>query len=516
MSLARTVRLRFSCAMTGPHTSLTRRGLLGGLLAAGSTLAHPALGLTTSPYPAARPAGLWRRNLAELGTLVRQARLGGETSLTVIDLETGQPLEGYASTTALPPASVAKAATALYALRVLGPSHRFATRLMADGPISNGRLDGDLYLLGGGDPVLDTAALGALAAQLKTAGITEVTGHLRVVDSALPTIRTIDPGQPDHLGYSPAISGLNLNFNRVYFEWRRLGSEYAVTMDARAGDLRPQVRVSSMSVQPRDVPIYTYEQRGSEDHWTVARGALGVEGGRWLPVRNPAGYAADVFQTLAGAQGLRLKLGPTSASLPEGAQTLAEHLSPPLTDIARGMLKYSTNLTAECLGLATSRSLGARPDSLVASGAQMSAWHRAQLPTSSELGFVDHSGLGARSRISSADMAMLLATHGSAPALAPHLKTYLTRDSQGKTLAVQPADVVAKTGTLNFVSGLSGYITPPAGRPLAFAIFSADLDRRARLTRAERERPDGGRAWARRARKLQNDLVLRWSRLASS
>ncbi|WP_424975276.1 D-alanyl-D-alanine carboxypeptidase/D-alanyl-D-alanine endopeptidase [Dinoroseobacter sp. S124A] len=502
--------------MTGPHTSLTRRGMLGGLLAAGSTLAHPAHALTSSPHPAPRPTGLWRRSLAELGTLVHRAGLGGETSLTVIDMETGQPLEGYASATALPPASVAKAATALYALRVLGPSHRFATRVMADGVISGGRLDGDLYLMGGGDPVLDTAALGGLVAQLRAAGLTEVTGALRVVDSALPAIRTIDPGQPDHLGYSPAISGLNLNFNRVYFEWRRLGSDYAVTMDARAGDLRPQVRVSSMSVQPRDVPIYTYEQRGAEDHWTVARGALGVEGGRWLPVRNPAGYAADVFQTLAGAQGLRLTLGSSSRTLPDGAQRLAEHLSPPLTEIARGMLKYSTNLTAECLGLATSRSLGARPDSLAASGAQMSAWHRAQLPISSELGFVDHSGLGEQSRISSADMALLLATHGSAPALASLLKPYLTRDAKGTPHGLQPAQVVAKTGTLNFVSGLSGYITPPSGRPLAFAIFSADLARRARLTRAERERPDGGRAWARRARKLQNDLVLRWSRLASS
>ncbi|MEM1078510.1 MAG: D-alanyl-D-alanine carboxypeptidase/D-alanyl-D-alanine-endopeptidase [Pseudomonadota bacterium] len=502
--------------MTGPHTSLTRRGMLGGLLAAGTSLAHPSLAQSTSPHPTPRPARLWRRSLAELDTLVRQAGLGGQTSLTVLDLETGQPLEGYASVIALPPASVAKAATALYALRVLGPSHRFATQIMADGPIAAGRLDGDLYLLGGGDPVLDTAALEKLVAQLKSAGITEVTGALRVADSALPEIRTIDPGQPDHLGYSPAISGLNLNFNRVYFEWRRLGSEYAVTMDARAGNLRPQVRVSSMSVQPRDVPIYTYERRGTEDHWTVARGALGVEGGRWLPVRNPAGYAADVFQTLAGAQGLRLTLGPSSSSLPATARVIATHHSPLLTEVARGMLKYSTNLTAECLGLSTSRALGAQPDSLAASGAQMSAWHRAQLPTSSELGFVDHSGLGERSRISSADMAMLLATHGSEAALAPLLKPYLTRDSKGQTLVVQPAHVVAKTGTLNFVSGLSGYITPRAGRPLAFAIFSADLDRRARLTRAERERPDGGRAWARRARKLQNDLVLRWSRLASA
>ncbi|MBA5764839.1 D-alanyl-D-alanine carboxypeptidase, partial [Vibrio sp. 404] len=90
--------------------------------------------------------------------------------------------------------------------------------------------DGDLILAGSGDPSLDTAALARLARLLRAAGVSEVTGALRVQADALPAIRSIDPGQPDHLGYSPAIAGLNLNFNRVYFEWKRQGSDYAVTM----------------------------------------------------------------------------------------------------------------------------------------------------------------------------------------------------------------------------------------------------------------------------------------------
>jgi D-alanyl-D-alanine carboxypeptidase/D-alanyl-D-alanine-endopeptidase (penicillin-binding protein 4) len=146
----------------------------------------------------------------------------------------------------------------------------------------------------------------------------------------------------------------------------------------------------------------------------------------------------------------------------------------------------------------------------------MSAWHAAQLAQDGDLSFVDHSGLGDASRITSADMVALLATHGTRTALAPLLKPYVLRDGSGTPLGLAPAQVFAKTGTLNFVSGLAGYITPASGRPLAFAIFSADLDRRAALSRAERESPDGGRAWAGRARRLQNDLVLRWSRLAGA
>ncbi|MDD9716541.1 D-alanyl-D-alanine carboxypeptidase/D-alanyl-D-alanine-endopeptidase [Dinoroseobacter sp. PD6] len=503
--------------MSGARTTkgrvIDRRTLLTGLAAQAALWPVAARALGSSPHPAPRPEGLWRRAVPEAERLLQSAGLGGQTSFAVIDLRSGLALESVAGQTPLPPASVAKAATALYGLRVLGPEHRYTTRLLATGPIRAGRLDGDLILAGSGDPSLDTAALARLARLLRAAGVSEVTGALRVQADALPAIRSIDPGQPDHLGYSPAIAGLNLNFNRVYFEWKRQGSDYAVTMDARTGDLRPQVRVSSMSVQPRDLPIYTYEQRGEADHWTVARGALGAEGGRWLPVRNPAAYAADVFRTLCGAQGIRVTLGAPVTALPETATLIASHDSETLPGLLRGMLKYSTNITAECIGLTASNALGARPDSLEASGAQMAAWHGAQLMEAGPIRFADHSGLGDRSRISSLDMARLLSTHGTRTALTPLLKPYLPRDASGARMTDAPAQVVAKTGTLNFVSGLAGYITPPSGRALAFAIFSADMDRRAALSRAERERPEGGRAWARRARRLQNDLVLRWSRL---
>ena len=48
---------------------------------------------------------------------------------------------------------------------------------------------------------------------------------------------------------------------------------------------------------------------------------------------------------------------------------------------------------------------------------------------------------------------------------------------------------------------------------MAFAIFSADPERRARLTLAEREDPPGGDAWNRRARTLQGNLLARWAQL---
>ena len=134
-------------------------------------------------------------------------------------------------------------------------------------------------LVGGGDPSLNSDTLFELARMLKDAGVQEVTGKFRVYDKALPRLDEIDPKQPVQVGYNPGLSGLNLNYNRVYFEWRRSGNGHSVTMDARTSRLRPRVDVIGMSVAGRDLPVYTYKSRAKKEEWTVARSALGKEGG---------------------------------------------------------------------------------------------------------------------------------------------------------------------------------------------------------------------------------------------
>jgi len=85
------------------------------------------------------------------------------------------------------------------------------------------------------------------------------------------------------------------------------------------------------------------------------------------------------------------------------------------------------------------------------------------------------------------------------------------RDAKGLVIEGHPVKVRAKTGTLNFVSGLAGFILPPAGRALTFAIFSADAARRGALAMDDREDPEGGQEWTGRARALQAQLVGRWA-----
>jgi D-alanyl-D-alanine carboxypeptidase/D-alanyl-D-alanine-endopeptidase (penicillin-binding protein 4) len=160
------------------------------------------------------------------------------------------------------------------------------------------------------------------------------------------------------------------------------------------------------------------------------------------------------------------------------------------------MLRHSTNITAEALGLAASGAGG-----LPESGARMSAWLRATHGVDSQ--FVDHSGLGGASRISAAAMAGALRRSAW---LGDLMRPFPTGE-KGRP----GPQVRAKTGTLNFVSGLAGFVDTP--RPLVFAIFAADTARRDSLSDSERERPRGGPEWTRRARAMQGQLIERWAAL---
>ena len=465
--------------------------------------------------PVARGDDLLAITLGGVESLVAGYRLSGDVSLSVADVKTGLVLEDLNPARGLPPASVTKSLTALYALDALGPDYRFDTRLMATGPVQDGVLRGDLVLLGGGDPTLDTDALATMAANLKQAGIREVRGDFIVDEGLFPYVPTIDPEQLDHVGYSPAVSGIALNYNRVHFEWRLGGSGYAISMDARSDRYRPDVTMARMRVADRSLPVYTYADRDGIDDWTVARGALGNGGARWLPVRRPGAYAGDVFRTLARSHGIVLGPAQMRPGAGQGATELVVHRSDPLTRILRDMLKWSTNLTAEMVGLSATVARGGRPGSLADSARAMSDWAAAQLGMTGSL-LVDHSGLGVDSRMTARDLTSALVTVRKAGKLRPLLKRIDLRDSQGRTVQNHPIKVDAKTGTLFFVSALAGFMTAQDGTELAFAILTADTDRRAQAVAAGSERPEGARGWNGTSKRMQSALVERWGLLYGS
>lgn len=479
------------------------------LTAAGAAAKAPPRSLR----PRARP-GTVRPAVETSEAIVRKSDLTGVVSYIAMDVRTGQVIDERHSGARMPPASVAKALTALYALDILGPQHRFQTRVVATGPIENGVLKGDLILAGGGDPTLDTNDLADLAAEVKRAGLREIRGNFHVWGGALPYAASIDSTQPDHVGYNPAVSGIALNYNRVHFEWKRNGGSWAVSMEARSDRYRPQIAMARMKVIKRDLPVYTYSDANGRDEWTVASTALGNGGSRWLPVRKPDLYAAEVFRTMLRSHGIVAKPPKARQSLPNGT-TIAQKKSLPLSEILRAMLKYSTNLSAEMVGMAATQKRTGRPATIKGSAREMSQWAKDRLGARA-IAMVDHSGLGDASRMTGADLARALVRADAIAGLRPILKPIKMRNSNYKVIPDHPVNVVAKTGTLNFVSCLAGYLNAPGNTDYAFVIFTADVPRRNALTKSERERPKGGSHWNRSSRLLQQALIQRWGKLHHS
>lgn len=484
---------------------LSRRAVLAG---AGSALATTAWAepLATSMRPVARVSGP--------GAAVRMiaaAGLPGDVGFVIADAATGEVLDAVGRDVPLPPASVAKAFTALYAIEALGDDHRFETRVIADGPIRNGILDGNLILAGGGDPNLVTDQLAELASALKDSGLREVRGAFQVWDNALINLDEIDSEQLDYLGYNPTVTGLNLNFNRVHFAWKLEEEDFTTAMDARSENYRPAVTTARMEIVDRTSPVFTYNDAGGVDEWTVARRFLNEEGSRWLPVRHPALYAGEVFATFARSHGIVLKAPTEIADLPDG-QLLAVFRSDPMAEMMRGMLRYSTNITAEAAGLSATQLLTGQKRGLRTSALGMARW--ATMRAGGNPYFVDHSGLGDLSRVTAGDMVRFLTGDGVMPVLQPIMRDIRMVDAQRKQIADPPGVIRAKTGTLNFVSSLAGYVRTRRGRNLAFAFFGADMEARERGKRYGGERPPGASAWSNRARHLQQQIVQEWARIA--
>jgi D-alanyl-D-alanine carboxypeptidase/D-alanyl-D-alanine-endopeptidase (penicillin-binding protein 4) len=487
---------------------LRRRALLAGLLSSVAGLAF-AGAPKTSLRPPPRPSGLTRPAPGgpSFESIIADAGLTGQKSIVLVDLESGRVLEAETPARALPPASVTKVVTTLYGLHKLGATHRFTTRVLVTGPVDDGIVQGDLVLMGAGDPHLDSDSFGDLVEQLVARGIKGVTGSFGIYDGALPFIDQIDDQQPEYVGYNPSLSGLILNFNRVYFEWKRGKDGFDLSMSATGARFKPQIQGISVAVADRDTPVFAHSQDRTSEGWTVRKASLGKGGGRWLPVRRPFDYADEAFRLIAAEKGISLPKAEQSDQV--SGTLVAAVQSSQLNDMLRSMLRFSTNITAEAVGLTASSGSGTAPKTLPESGAEMTAWAREAFGMETSH-FVDHSGLGDDSRASAEDMVSVLRADGWHGSLRPLLKDVKLTDERGKRAEIKGATVEAKTGTLNFASALAGFIECPNGRTLAFAIFTADLEKRDAIPMNQRERPPGGRTWLRKSRRMQQALLRRW------
>lgn len=362
------------------------------------------------------------------------------------------------------PASVQKLLTAVAALSELGPQETYATDVLASTPPAGGVVDGDLWLRGGGDPILSTGAYAArfrnqpqtfsdiarLADAVVAAGVTSVTGAVVGDESRYDTVR-----------YNPA--------------W----PPRFITQD-QIGPL------SALSVND-----------GFEDFPASGRASLD-------PAQDPAAQAATVFADLLRERGVTIGAPARSGVTPPEATPVATHRSPPLTEIVAEMLGESDNNTAELL----LKELGLRR----AGEGSFPAGQAAVTAILGELGLVDEvvrvvdgSGLATEDVVTCRIVSALLDhdptedTVVSALAVAGRSGTlagrWLDTDLVGR--------VRAKTGTLNQVTALAGVAETTGAGTARFALVVnvaepdriqiqtiADQQRLAELLVAYPDRPD--------------------------
>ena len=251
----------------------------------------------------------------------------------------------------LMPASNMKIVTAAAALKILGPDFVYETKISAQNPIENGKLAGDLVVTGNGDPTLAPEQLQSWAAQLKQSGLQEIDGDLVGDDSAFEQDRLGFGWSWDDLAYYYATETSALQF-----------AENAITVTLTAN---PDGTIAVLK-EPQTSYIQVNQtvqvQSGTEPtvHWTYkpetktiyATGTLPPDGKDYggFAIDDPAAYLVQCFKEALEANGIVVHgTARSSHQKISAGSLLIDQKSPPLTDMLRVLLKRSQNLYAETL-----------------------------------------------------------------------------------------------------------------------------------------------------------------------
>jgi D-alanyl-D-alanine carboxypeptidase/D-alanyl-D-alanine-endopeptidase (penicillin-binding protein 4) len=470
--------------------------------AARDASAQPAQAATAASPAVAPPVGID----VVLAGLVEAARAElGDATIAVYarDLHSGRELFALEADTPLNPASNVKLVTTAAALELLGPEHRYATRaVVAADTLREGTVRGDLWLVGGGDPNLTTADLYELASSLHARGVRKVQGRVRIDATAFDG-DGLPPGydQKDELAsYRAPAGAASVNFNTfvVHVTPATAGNPAKVAVDPPVTMLPIEGTVATEPGARRRVTVELVPE-GERVRVRVG-GSIGVDAaaGAWrYPVSDPSRYAGEVFALVLGQRGIKVerkdvRTGPQ----PDDAEQLAAVQSAPLSVLVRAVNKLSNNFMAEQI-LKTLAPAG-RPATDAAALARVRAWLDAHGIVGGGLRYGNGSGLYDNNRFTARQLtSVLAAANADFRYGADFLASLAVMGADGTTrerLAQTPAArwVRAKTGTLDGISALSGYVGAEGRAPVAFAVVMNGLPKHA----------------TRRAKQLQDDIAL--------
>lgn len=333
------------------------------------------------------------------------------------------------TTAALIPASVLKVVTGAAAIGVLGPDLRFTTSVAVAAPAAGGVVDGDVYLVGGGDPVLATdgyarsrpladqrvtTPLEQLADDVAATGITSVTGSVVGDATRYDTVTEVATWDP------------------TYLDGTTVGP---------LGALRVNAGFAGWATDP-------------------------AGGGPATGRGDPAALAAETFTTLLAQRGVAVAGAPTTGVMPPGAPVVAEVVSAPLGVLVGDMVAHSDNGAAEMLVKELGRAAGSGPTT-EAGLAVVARWLEGVAGSEAAAVLADGSGLDTGNRMACTTVDAVLAAAGDV--LDGAMAVSGTTGTLAARLGADAAGRIrAKTGTLNGVRALAGYADTDGGDIVRF------------------------------------------------
>jgi len=422
----------------------------------------------------------------EVERVMAQQHIPG-TGLSVLVKEVGrdEPLLSYNSTVPRNPASTMKVVTTYAALELLGPAYTWRTRAYATGPIRDQVLQGDLVLVGGGDPFLTAERWWGFVNGLRQEGIQRVTGDV-IIDNSYFAPLGDDRGAFDNKPFSTynvLPDALLVNFQTVTF---------SLFPDLAAGTLR-----ASAYPWPANLKI---DSAVRLDRGPCRRGGAGVEvstpdgaagdrvdfAGRYSSgcgamsftraVMRAPEYAYGTFKTFWEESGGKLDGGWRIGVLPSGAKMIYSQDSLSLAEIIRLVNKFSSNTMARQLLLTLGAEKAGRPGTTSGGRRVIVDFLASQGVSIPDLVLDNGSGLSREERISAAGLAdVLLAAWRSQymPEFAASLPLSATDGTLRKRFRSPEMQgrLRMKTGTLEGVSALAGYVSAASGRTFVAVII---------------------------------------------
>ncbi len=421
---------------------------------------------SNSPYPTLKQ---------RIDTLVHDRLLPqSSAAIKIVSLKTGEIIYQYNPLLLMTPASNQKLFTAAAALTTLGGEHPLETTVFLDGE--------ELYLKGGGDSLLTTVELRQLAETVSGSILPgksyRLTGDVSCFDDLYWGKGWMwdDEPEPDEMYISP----LSVNGNAITVEVTPADTpgKPALAKLIPATEFMTIRNRATTAKKGTPAQLVIKRRPGDRENLVTVEGTIPLDSptvAQRMSVWQPERYALALFRDLLRSHGIAVsEIG--FGITPAEAKPLAVRTRS-VGQLLSYILKKSDNLSAESLLKLMGREATHRPGS-AENGVKVVRRYLAErgISTVNEV-IVDGSGLSRYNLTTPRTIIRLLEEMYRDPVNYPLFLRSLAMAGRDGTLAYRmratPAEgkVMAKSGTMNGISTLSGYLTTSTGEPLAFSIL---------------------------------------------